>query len=299
MIRPPRLTHSKAARRPRGRPASRPYAELGGCTLNFDLAVQLVPDICLRTGRPRAGFERLTDAVGEDHVRAHMLLLSGLPGSWHLAQLLLESQAAFAHDSQASATWQRQLRRVDANQLHGIITGNITTISAFTVVVAEGRVNASELPTFSTVALLRQLRRVLTKAGIPEGEWAFCQIHGEFDGRTGTFQLHFHGFATPKLIERLREWGEGQVAPGISKPVRIDQLNDLPRQLSYALQSFWPSRTTFLDSEGVVRRTREKRRITGVLGAAVLLWLNEQTLGSMRVKVGLTNDSFNIEVRKS
>ncbi len=68
--------------------------------------------------------------------------------------------------------------------------------------------------------------------------------------------------------------------------------------MSYLMQSYWPDRPTFF-LNGEEQRPREKRRIREPWGSQVLLWLHRQTLGTMQIKVGLTNSTYNPQVRNS
>lgn len=78
------------------------------------------------------------------------------------------------------------------------------------------------------------------------------------------------------------------VLPGTLKvrtPLRIDPLHDAPRQVSYVLQSWWPSRPVVMTDRGL-KRVRAKGRIPEPYHSEYLVWLHRQTMSGMRVRMG-------------
>lgn len=282
----------------RGRPSLPAFSQLRAATLTHDLQAQLRPGFNYRTGRALAGFETAVDAVDEDQLRARLLRQSGLSGAAHLSSLLAESDTHFAHDTLASKAYCRQMRRVMADQLQQLVSATPAPSQAWTLVLPSWQVPGADLSNTATAGIHRRLRAALAAAGRPAGEWAWGQVHGDFDISTQTFQLHVHGLATPHYISCLDAFRQDRFRRIICVPLKVQPLRDLPRQVSYALQSFWPHRP-IVTTNCVPKRTDERWRIPEPWGSQVLLWLNRQTLGTMQIKVGLTNSTCSLQVRNS
>jgi len=283
-----------------GRPPLPGFAQLCQKPLEFDLQHEFKADLAGPGNKPRHGFETVESCVAEDCLRAAFLKRIGGRAALRLAELLDESALDFAHDTQASATYCRQLRRVETDVLWKYMASRPAhDLHTCTILQAGWQVSGDDLPTFNTTRMLKQFRAKVTNGRpCPPGEWLFGRVHGEFDSRIKMFQMHVHGICTRHFVPRQRRRDTGRPVPGIRVPVQFKPIRDPARQISYLTQSFWPDRPTYW-CDGEWERSREKRRIREPWGSQVLLWLHRQTLGTMQIKVGLTNGTYSPQVRNS
>ena len=283
-----------------GRPSRPRFEHLRLLPLSHDPAVELTPTGVDRRGIPRHGFETVEACIREDLYRSTHLRLSGLPGAEELAHRLNESAPDFAHDSLASRRYAREMRRVDTSNLLALIDQHpIAGLRTFTLVKPAWATDAEQLAEVSAQSFTSQFRRQLGRIyrGAP-GEFLFGQVHGEFDSRTKTFQIHLHGLCAAAYKQPLEAVAAGLATSGVAKPLRFRDVvqGDAARQITYLTQSFWPHRPTIL-IDGVPRRTRAKSRIPEPFGSAVLLWLDQQSIGTVQVKLGLVNSTYGMRSR--
>ena len=264
----------------------------------------------LRSGKRLRGFESSAFSLNEDTVRRSLiaqafgrLIFIGEGaqeiGAWlepdrnplHPVQSLLraldhtgEGDNASQH-SLASSVGMRAIREEVLGRVLELIKpfadGDLVT---FTLINKQWRVTAEELRTLDPATMIRQLRTHLNRAGVSALDGPLIAfVHGEFEPRSGFYQLHFHGITTRAKADRLRGlvWAQGRVIRGWgyertatgAAPLRRDPVRDRVRQVSYLLKAFWPQRTVRI-AGGKPRRDRKPRRIGDPHHLLVLLWLN-------------------------
>lgn len=162
-------------------------------------------------------------------------------------------------------------------------------ICTFTVISTAWRFDSKALESVTAQQIKRQFLAHLDRSGISSTEGCLVAfIHGEFDPSSGLFQLHLHGVGTRakvKALHRLKgRWGYRKSSTG-SHPVRVQTVRNRGRQVSYILQSFWPSRAV-RNVAGGQRRDRRKGRIPEPYHSVALLWLDRQKLGEMTIAHG-------------
>lgn len=187
----------------------------------------------------------------------------------------------------------RKMRRVRRKVFRAIMQefevfedGEIRT---FTVISESWCVDPERLQLLTAKHLKRQFLSHLERSGISSIEGCLVAfIHGEFEPTSGLFQLHLHGMGTLKKVRALHRlkghWGYLKTATG-SHPIRVEMVRNRAAQVSYMLQSFWPSRAV-REVDGVQRRDRDKRRIPEPYHSGVLCWFDRQTLGDMTIVQG-------------
>ena len=286
-----------------GRPRLPGFHRLLSADVRHDPETLLVVRGGAGGGAVQHGFETVESVVREDILRSERLLSCRLPGATDLAERLVESGVDHARDTLASGRYSRELRRLLTSSLmelaHASDAGALRT---FTLVKPAWAVRGSQLICFDPQRIIRQLRHQLpvVRPEPGETEFLFGQIHGEYDSRTDLFQLHMHGVCTGAYAEPLRQAARELATTEVRKPLRLCRWNEEDgfRQLSYLTQSFWPHRPTIIVGE-VVKRTRRKCRIPEPWASEVLIWLDQQTLGSMQLKLGLANNSYGFLVVNS
>lgn len=169
-------------------------------------------------------------------------------------------------------------------------------VRCFTLISSAWVVPADKLKQFDPDVILVRLRADLYRCGAGSANgWLFCGVHGEFDEIHRVYRLHVHGIAAGEMLEvlkqlrRLRKFRSSPRGGALQAivPVHINRRPpaNISASISYCLQSFWPART-YEDWTGSSKRTR-RRRIPEPWHCAYLQWLDQQTLNSMTLLVGL------------
>ena len=100
-----------------------------------------------------------------------------------------------------------------------------------------------------------------------------------------------------EVIDRLRKLPnyktqkylkDGTLSP-VYRRIKMTRkpLTNLPRPITYLLQSYWPQRALFISDDGARRRARRKRRIAEPQHSQVLLWLDKWNIRDLTLMVGL------------
>jgi hypothetical protein len=158
-------------------------------------------------------------------------------------------------------------------------------IRFYTLVPHAWRYAGDELATVSPKKLLEQFRAQFNRAGGPGHSGVLIAfVHGEYDRRTDTFQLHLHVLTVggkAKAIEKLRNSPVYQVSKHVRRPIVKRKVKNRARQVSYHVaQGFWPAKPTALVN-GVSVRTRERQRIPEPRHAEVVMWLDRQRFSDL------------------
>ncbi len=277
----------------------------GGVTDNYDpppLKHDLRRDLV--QSDTESGFETIEMMCEENTLRATALMASNLAGAGRLAAILSDCEPGNEANTLASGLRWRLDRLYTADKLINAVEqekAKGVTSHAFHIVMPQHIIRADKLHESNPIAMNRWLRR-LVQRHLPQHAtgWLFCQLDGEFEATSNTYILHFHGLVGgdyhgvlngPVRAELTRQ-GSRHVRPnGIPKvrvPLRINALRDVPRQVSYALQSWWPARPVVITERGE-KRVRDKHRIPEPYHSQYLLWLHQFTFSDIRLRMGMGN----------
>lgn len=161
--------------------------------------------------------------------------------------------------------------------------------------------------------LIMALRASLYAQGAAAAKgWLICFIHGEYDPVGKVFRLHVHGSVYGEMVQvvdKLRKLPnyqtqrylrDGSLSP-VYRRVQIGRKpsDNLLRQITYRLQSYWPSRAIII-SDGKRIRARQKQRIDEPYHSQVLLWMDQWDISDLTLMVGLrvTKDGL-IQTKRS
>lgn len=258
-------------------------------------------------------FETAESARLEDNRRAQdaaAFLASGIGGRKlqraTKALLLYLKRAELDHDRPPSAASRVDMRHWRI-RVSGALWQLVTELGTdkwvfFTVILPKWWVASSKLRHIKARRLKALLRAALYRAGARDASgWLYAMIHGEFDGTTEGFPLHFHGIATEgmiKVLKRLRLQPQfrrskhdasnyPQVA--ISRKLKIDRpWGCLPDVLTYPHKSYWPQHNSMFAEDGMRRRFGPKHRITGIHLVRHLTWLHSQPIKDQVLLVHLS-----------
>lgn len=179
----------------------------------------------------------------------------------------------------ASATYMRKMRINICGAIWELIEkSGVENVSAFTI-IPESWEYSDDLDVHSEdyypEIRIRRLRTALYNLGAKDANgWVIAFYHGEYEPNSGVYRPHVHGFACGEMIEivnrlrllpnyETRQWLPDESPSPVYRRVVISRklLTDLPRAVTYCLQSFWPSRPILLTEEGERIRARRKGRI--------------------------------------
>lgn len=278
------------------------------------LDLLLRPDIDAKTGKSRHGFETVQQSRAEDRLRAVGLAetartlmpdryqparahkvaeLQRLKLDGHAAADLASRLQAGAEDgtpepTPASSSFMRELRvRILGSLLELIDKKQRLRIETFNAIHPSCCFPAHRMMDVDARQKKNQFRTQLIRAGVTNAPgFLFGSLHGEFEPSSREFQLHFHGVCAGekvKAFQNLRNKQGYLRTENIFRPIVTTELKDIPRQISYCLQSFWPEK--FRTPNGP--RVRRKRRIRQPYESLYLLWLDKWKLSDILVLNGI------------
>lgn len=175
------------------------------------------------------------------------------------------------------------------------------SVRFFTIIPRTWEFAPHELEDVEPAKLMAALIAALYGQGAGDANgWAIAFLHGEWDPIAQVFRLHVHGLAYGEMVEvidRLRtlpnyqtrkHLEDGTLSPVYRRVVITrKKLTDLPRPITYVLQSFWPARAIVISDDGTRRRARRKGRIAEPYHTHVLLWLDRWKIAALTLMVGL------------
>ena len=208
-------------------------------------------------------------------------------------------------DSLASSRKMRRIRRRVIGEIWRFHMGlGEAAGTTFHLVGENSTVSPEALMGTSALALRNAMRSCINRVmkfdrvAYPSALIAF--LHGEFDLLSGTYSLHWHGYACGAhltAIERLRG-KSNKFAPGrdgdgrdaIARPIMVEraELDNPARALSYALKSYWPA-VPKIEAEdgGKPRRVPKIRRIPEPHHSLHLLWLDQWKIADISLMMGM------------
>lgn len=156
-----------------------------------------------------------------------------------------------------------------------------------TVINCQWRIRARDLPAVHAETIKRQFRTHLGRAGVLDlPGFLVGFLEGEFEPNSRTYQLHYHLLTTARKAETILvnlrgRWGYEKTSTGAC-PIKRNQIDNRPAQLSYLLKSYWPQRPKY-ELEGRQRRPRDVQRIAEPYHTDVLLWLDKTRLSDLMI----------------
>lgn len=254
-------------------------------------------------------FETERDARLEDEARAEALACATLFYPYvidpALAQPLAVKLADYSgrtYDTLASSTYMRGLRINIAGAIWQLIDEvGAENVRPVTIIPATWEFWPWVLEEIDPAKFMKALRSAFHSRGAAVANgWFIGFIHGEFDPISDVFRLHVHGFAYGGMVEvvdRLRMLPnystqfylpDGELNP-VYRRVMIGRkpLTNVPHAVTYALQSYWPSRALIIRDDGKRIRARQKQRIEEPYHSQVLLWLDRWRIEDLTLMIGL------------
>lgn len=153
--------------------------------------------------------------------------------------------------------------------------------------------------------LIKQLRNDLSRCmpGPMKG-WLFASLHACFDSSDNTYRLHLHGQAQGEMIARIEalrtKWpkkylrSQGQGDTGSITIIR--EQTDLPKPVTYCLQSFWNHKFFLNPMTGERQTIERRRRIPEPHHSLALAWIDQFRLEDLTLLIGLRcgRDGFKV-----
>lgn len=181
--------------------------------------------------------------------------------------------------------------------------------STFTAVPMGWDCSSAEFDRVDPRLLINGFRSDLNRCGASSASGCLAAfLHGEYEPGTDRYQLHLHGFAAEGMIDVLDEARRlpkyrsirSHFDPGqdtVCQRMRISRQRPTPRQFSYLLQSWWPSRWIGpVGDDGDIRRSRTRHRIPEPYHSQYLLWLDRWSLSdiSLFMKLRVTRAGLQV-----
>ena len=171
---------------------------------------------------------------------------------------------------------------------------------AFTILPMTWEFTPDELKRVKPALLMSALLAALYGQGAAKAKgWLICFLHGEYDPVGKVYRLHVHGYAygdMVQVVDRLRTLPnyrtqrylrDGSLSPVYRRvQIRRKPSDDILRQVTYRLQSYWPSRAIIISDDGKRIRARQKQRIAEPYHSQVLLWLHQWKLADLTLMIG-------------
>lgn len=257
-------------------------------------------------------FETMEDALREDALRGKLVEKTGI--KFHDADppyddpLWLELAAAAEGgdcSSPASATYMRQVRINTCGAIWKLIEeSGVNNVAAFTAIPPTWEYpedNIWDAVHIRGDAMIRGLRYQLCKFGAAGASgWIIAFIHGEHEPISGVFRLHVHGFACGEMINvvnglrwtpyfKTAKQKSDETPNPVYRRVHITRkpLTDLPRAVSYVLQSYWPAKALLISEDGKRVRARRKSRIKEPYHSYALAFLDLHRIEDLTLMMGL------------
>lgn len=252
-----------------------------------------------------SGFEKLKSSQAEDLLRAKQLRkaarcypeLIDREAALTLARRLeTAGNGGKVPKSLASSTYMRSKRIKVSGALLKLMRAQAITILPMT-----WEFTPDELERVRPALLMSALLAALYGQGAAKAKgWLICFLHGEYDPVGKVYRLHVHGYAYGEMVQvvdRLRTLPnyrtqrylrDGSLSPVYRRvQIRRKPSDDILRQVTYRLQSYWPSRAIIISDDGKRIRARQKQRIAEPYHSQVLLWLDKWKLADLTLMIGL------------
>ncbi len=270
-----------------------------------------------------SGFEKLNASRKEDLKRATLLRKAARSYPETIdreaalalaAKLEAAGNGGEVPESLACSTYMRGQRiNISGAMLKFINESRAMKAQAVTIIPVTWEFAHRELGGVLPMLLLAALRASLYEKGAAQANgWLICFIHGEYDAIAKVFRLHVHGYAYGEMVQvvdRLRllpnyktqrYLRDGSLSPVYRRvQIRRKPSTSLPKQVTYRLQSYWPSRAIIIRDDKRIR-ARQKQRIDEPYHSQMLLWLDQWKISDLTLMIGLrvTKDGL-IQTKRS
>ena len=193
----------------------------------------------------------------------------------------------------ASSLYWRELRRNIIGNLLAFIDRHVTgDLYLFTIISPHWEIPGGKLLSTELKQIVKSLENDLRRVrGSNESHFIFAVIHGQYDPIRNVYSIHFHGIACEAAIESVRSLRTLKCykkSDFIAKPIVTEKIYDLPRVLSYCLQTYWDQKNYMCSDTGEVRRRSLKSRITGLSHSLYLLKMHDSELSDLILMCGFT-----------
>jgi len=253
----------------------------------------------------KRGFETVTNAQNEDRIRSCVLrrvaktLSKGRDRS-SMEKLAADLDGNAVPETCASYRHMRARRNAVIGHLWRVMDAVPTMPRGTVTVMVRGwEIQPDDLHLIDPRRLLEQFRADLNRCGLARADgFAFFGLHGEYNSLTGKFDLHLHGVhvgGIGDVLGAMRKRPKYQPAiiecQGARKKVNrvkvsMRPMENMPYPITYALQSWWPRRDTFV-AGGKVKRSKARKRIPDFPHAMWLLWMDRWTVSNLTLMVGM------------
>lgn len=274
-------------------------------------------DLLRPGGKAQDGFETAKEAGEEDAIRVAQIeralamdspLIDADRARDLAARLRAYDRRTGPAETLASSRYLRVLRiRVTGALLEFVEPWQTQHVRGAHLLPAAWEIHADDLNGTDPPKLLAQLRSTLNRLGAAQTDgFLIAFIHGEFEPESQVFRLHVHGIAGGGMIDILGKLGtlDGyKPRKDVAHPVKRQKLKNRPKQLSYLLKSYWPSRRIGpVGADGKRKRERAVHRPPEPYHTQYLLWLDQFDLSKITLLMGckvsnnglvLTNKNLN------
>jgi hypothetical protein len=195
----------------------------------------------------------------------------------------------------ASSRYMRKVRRSFAGNVYRLLSkAGMSNARAFTLIPRNWAFTPEQLwrqdPRRLMKTFLADVYRPAKKGNNAKSARGciIAHLHGDFDPRTGLYQLHIHGTATheqTKVIRQLRKRrkynsslkARQRDSVDVRHRVKVGKipLTDDAAWPTYALKSYWPAHPSFELPGETVKHGRRHGRMSEPFHTLYLLWLDQ------------------------
>lgn len=258
----------------------------------YDLAKQFMPRAIVKAGSH--GFDTLVATTREDQHRADMLVRPGLGCSRRereaTAQRIREVREFPCEiGTLASATASRDHRRRIAGALWALADRQPPNTFSVVTIIPGWRWDLDGFRQLDLAGLVPRLRQVLGREGLTQQDGALIAWpHGEYNPYTELLDIHWHGVASGEKLMGLGQLRKTRFKKQLGEATRlkIQPLINPPRQLSYLLKSFWPSRWRGPTPNGC-KKAKRQQRMPPKWEVELLVKLNRVQVTNLTLMMGM------------
>lgn len=229
-----------------------------------------------------------------------------------LADMLSTSSGEDHPTTLASALHYRARRNAVGGQLWKLVeTCGIAPIVTATIIPQGWDISGLDLNQVDPVKFMERFRKALNSCGATGSSgFIFASMHGEYEPSKDVWQLHIHLVAAGEMVTvlkrlkklkgyRTKRTDKLDNSNPVYRRMRISDkdLTDLPKPLTYTMQSFWPARAIYETDKGPKRQT-VKRRIAEPFHALQLLWIHRWSLKDLSLLMGLRVTSTGLKLTR-
>lgn len=176
-------------------------------------------------------------------------------------------------------------------------------VKAFTLLSGKWMIPSDEMTAERLLKLKKTIRNDIDRLKTVEGPgFVIAGFDGEYDEALDTYFVHLHGVlggAYIKAFQReLRDRPKFRPCPFVLRPLRIADLADPPRQVSYIIKSFWGATNSEQPRSESKMAPRRMRRMPEPYSTIYLTALNELDPSGAMIVAGLELREGRYHLRK-